>query len=250
MNGTIWDWISSSLLSSKTGPCAILRSLIVDKVQWFMAQWLHGGCSALLAIYLGTNKQICGHRKYSHPWSFKEVYHVSCICEMFKSIIFWVSHIYDTSTTNISDHEHSKKMGPLNYFYFQTDVKIIVIYISKLVSDLVYLMANYVPQNIQWKAQCAISRCFYSLVPGRFGCNLKLIIFKLTSRVDILSISCEIALSWMPQDFTDDKSTLVQVMDWYRQATSYYLDQCWPRSISPYGFTRPQWVKTSVMLHE
>ena len=81
-----------------------------------------------------------------------------------------------------------------------------------------------------------------SLVPGRCGCNLKLVIFKLTSRVYILNISCEIALRWMPQDLTGDKSTLVQVMAWCRQATSHYLGQCWPRSISPYGVARPQWV--------
>ena len=37
-----------------------------------------------------------------------------------------------------------------------------------------------------------------------------------------------------------DKSTLVQVMAWCRQATSHYLSQCWPRSLSPYGVTRPQ----------
>ena len=46
----------------------------------------------------------------------------------------------------------------------------------------------------------------------------------------------------MPQDLTDDKSTLVQVMAWCCQATSHYLSQCWPRSVSPYGVTRPQWV--------
>ena len=28
------------------------------------------------------------------------------------------------------------------------------------------------------------------------------------------------------------------------QATSYYLSQCWPRSVLPYGITRPQWVHT------
>ena len=83
------------------------------------------------------------------------------------------------------------------------------------------------------------SGCFNSLAPGRCGCNLKLVIFKLTSRVDILSISCEIALRWMTQDFIDDKSTLVQVMAWCRQATSHYLGQCRPRSISPYGIARP-----------
>ena len=40
----------------------------------------------------------------------------------------------------------------------------------------------------------------------------------------------------------DDKSTLVQVMAWCRQATSHYLSQCWPRFLPPYSITRPQWV--------
>ena len=42
---------------------------------------------------------------------------------------------------------------------------------------------------------------------------------------------------------TDAKITLVQVMAWCRQATSHYLSQCWPRSMSPYGVTWLQWVK-------
>ena len=28
---------------------------------------------------------------------------------------------------------------------------------------------------------------------------------------------------------------------WCRQATSHYLNQCWPRSPTPYDVTRPQW---------
>ena len=36
-------------------------------------------------------------------------------------------------------------------------------------------------------------------------------------------------------DFIGDQSTLFQVMAWCRQATSHYLSQCWPRSLSPYG---------------
>ena len=55
-------------------------------------------------------------------------------------------------------------------------------------------------------------------------------------------ISCKIALSWMPLNLTDDKSTLVEVMAWCHQATSHYLNQCWPSSMSLYGVTRPQWV--------
>ena len=50
---------------------------------------------------------------------------------------------------------------------------------------------------------------------------------------------CEIAAGWMPQNLTDEKSTLVQVMAWCCQAASHYLNQCWPRSVSPYGITRP-----------
>ena len=47
----------------------------------------------------------------------------------------------------------------------------------------------------------------------------------------------------MPQALTDDKSTLVQAMAWCRQVPSHYLNQCWPRSPTPYGVTRPHWVK-------
>ena len=48
----------------------------------------------------------------------------------------------------------------------------------------------------------------------------------------------------MPQDLTDDKSTLVQVMAWCRLATSHYLSQCWLSSLLPFEVTRPQWVNS------
>ena len=41
----------------------------------------------------------------------------------------------------------------------------------------------------------------------------------------------------MPHKLTNDKSTLVQVMAWCRQAASHYLTQRWPWSMSPYGVT-------------
>ena len=86
---------------------------------------------------------------------------------------------------------------------------------------------------------------FNSLVPGRFKFKFWLLIFKPILVNAGWGISYEIALRWMPQDLTDDKSTLVQVMAWCHQATSHYLSQCWPRSLSSYGVTRPQWVKSS-----
>ena len=71
-----------------------------------------------------------------------------------------------------------------------------------------------------------------------------------------LQLSCPIQLQSI--DFSEDqewelipaihqanKSTLAQVMAWCRQATSHYLNQCWPRSLPPYGVTRPQRVKSS-----
>ena len=54
----------------------------------------------------------------------------------------------------------------------------------------------------------------------------------------------------MSLGLTDDKSTLVQVMAWCRQATSHYLNQCWPRSPTPNGITRPQWVKEDPFVAE
>ena len=64
----------------------------------------------------------------------------------------------------------------------------------------------------------------------------------------MVEASCEIALIWLSLDFTDDQSTLVQVMAWCRQATSHYLSQCWPSFLSPYGVIRPQWVKSVLIL--
>ena len=83
-----------------------------------------------------------------------------------------------------------------------------------------------------------------SLAPGKFEWNFGYVIFKRILVIDGWGISCEINLIWMSQDFTDDQSTLVQVMACCRWATSHYLSQCWPRSLSPYGVTRPQWVNT------
>ena len=74
------------------------------------------------------------------------------------------------------------------------------------------------------------SKSFNSFVPERPGCHFETAVFHL-------------ALRWMPRDRTDDKSILIQVMTWCRQATSHYLSQCWPSSVSPYGDTRPKWGK-------
>ena len=59
-------------------------------------------------------------------------------------------------------------------------------------------------------------------------------------------ISCEIVHRWMPLDLTDDKSTLVNVMAWRRQAIRHYLSWCWPRFMSSYDVTRPRWAVSTI----
>ena len=84
-----------------------------------------------------------------------------------------------------------------------------------------------------------------SLAPGRFKVNFRWAIYKLILVVNGWGISCETDLIWASLDHAYGKSTLVPVMAWCRQATSHYLNQCWPRSLPPNGVTRPQWVKTN-----
>ena len=85
-----------------------------------------------------------------------------------------------------------------------------------------------------------------SMAPGRPGCHLKTAIFNLVLSICIVTSSNDNPLRWISWDLTDDKSTLVQVMAWCCQAASHYLSLCWPRSLSPYGVTRPKWVKSVV----
>ena len=85
-----------------------------------------------------------------------------------------------------------------------------------------------------WWLPVPISGLINSLAPGKFEWYLRNLIFQIISEIDGWGVSCELALRWMPLDLIDDKSKLVQVMAWCRQATSHYQSQCWPRSMSPY----------------
>ena len=84
-----------------------------------------------------------------------------------------------------------------------------------------------------------------SLTPGRYEWDFSKAIFNLNLVIDGSCISSEIALRWLSLNLTDGKSISVQVMAWCRQATSHYLSQYWPRPMSPYGITRPQWLNSS-----
>ena len=72
-----------------------------------------------------------------------------------------------------------------------------------------------------------IGQLIISLSPGRCGCHLKSVNFKHNLGNDISSIQVNITLEWMPEDFFDVKSALVQVMAWCHRVTGHYLNQCW-----------------------
>ena len=80
---------------------------------------------------------------------------------------------------------------------------------------------------------------------GKCGKVLKSVISELMLWIKFIITSCEIALSWIAENTSDVKSTLVQIMAWCHQASNHYLSQCWPRSVSPYGVTRPQCMMAS-----
>ena len=108
------------------------------------------------------------------------------------------------------------------------------------------LMSSMHCTDCQWKDDCwKISRewamALNSSAPGTSGCYCKNASFNLVSLISIFRSSRKNAIRWMPQNCTDGKSTLVQVMAWCHQATSHYLSWCWPRYMSPYGVNRLQW---------
>ena len=84
--------------------------------------------------------------------------------------------------------------------------------------------------KILWNLECQTLTCW------TFGDGA---IFQ---KCNFLFIVDVFLLRYMPQTPINGKSTLVQLMAWCHQATNHFLSQCWPRSMSPYGITRPQWV--------
>ena len=93
--------------------------------------------------------------------------------------------------------------------------------LSRLFQDL-FLIVCYSQIHLSQNVSLTISG-FNSLAPGGCEYDPKSVIFNHVLLIGIFRFSHDNALRWMPQDLTDDKSTLVQVMAWYRQATSHYL---------------------------
>ena len=66
--------------------------------------------------------------------------------------------------------------------------------------------------------------CFTLFLSRRCDNDFSCVIPEYTLRIKFMGTYFEIALGRMPQNTFEDKSALVQVMAWCRQATSHYLE--------------------------
>ena len=85
-----------------------------------------------------------------------------------------------------------------------------------ITSSCLSIRSISIPEDVKQKIIGLLSKKMHfdnnSLASEACGCrpNLKFVIFKLMSRINILRISCEIFLKWISKELTDDKSTLLQ----------------------------------------
>ena len=103
--------------------------------------------------------------------------------------------------------------------------------------------APHSKKNIHSSSSSSFFRMLTLWTRGSFEWNLRKVILTLISVIRGRGTSCKIALRWMSLDLPVDKSTMVRVMIWCRQATSIYRNQYWPGSLSHHGVTRPHCVK-------
>ena len=77
----------------------------------------------------------------------------------------------------------------------------------------------------------------YWLAPLRGGCHYKLVIFETIPWIATLRFFCGISFLWMRLMIgnTDSCDGLVP------SGTNHLLNQCWPSSMTTYGFPNPQW---------
>ena len=119
-------------------------------------------------------------------------------------------------------------------------------------SYLLYIYRPLLPpeHSLFWMLfdQSFLTRYFFSLAmlthwPLRYmEVSFTTVFFKLILQIDIFRTSSEIGPRWVSLSPIEGKSTLGQVMVWCCQTTSHFLNQCWPRTVPPYGVTRTQWV--------
>ena len=75
--------------------------------------------------------------------------------------------------------------------------------------------------NFYHMTDTKLALCFHTLLcylnslpPGRGGSNFQNLILEHMLVIKVVGVSCEVALRWMPQNTFNNRSTLVQVINW------------------------------------
>ena len=215
----------------------------VTHVPWCMSGLLtHGGGENVPGI-----PGACATRNFTYP-ARGPLWSIECVSEYWRiGVNIRVTDINIRYSrllyTNWSINRCTAKTTWI-YNFFINFLEVLV-WVTKVLDaeDCLFINTVITGNGIIWQSVQGSTWIFNSLTPAIFQFNFRKVIFKLTLVNGGWGISYEVALRWMPLDLTD-KSTLVQVMAWCRQATSHYLSQCRSRSMSPNGVNRPQWIES------
>ena len=167
----------------------------------------------------------------------------------------WIISVFDRRSIMNRLYWHDQQVGYVCFIPFVWEQRGVIAAVADQTAMISHLLPmcwatrgrswGHVMMWARFGSQGSIALNWHSRYSGtRYSGTWLYLIFQTISVIDGWVISCELALRWMSLDLTDDKSTLVQIMAWCRHATSHYLSQCWPRSMSPYDVTRPQWVNS------
>ena len=124
-----------------------------------------------------------------------------------KAYLFWIR----CSTTYIDGLEQDCHSSIANGMEFlqscpkpQIHCSILMYFLCSGTESNIWLFIPHVATKLRNTAITLVDAwTVNSLAPGEFEYSLKLVDFKLISTINILSIFCEIAITWMPQYLTD-----------------------------------------------
>ena len=108
-----------------------------------------------------------------------------------------------------------------------------------MIKDMRWKEMKATTQIFKWVSKTS----FNSSPAGQFGGKMANDIFNYISFNENVWISIKMSLKFIPKGQVDNKSVLFQVMAWCHHATSHYLNQCWPSSLTHICDSPGRWVK-------
>ena len=95
--------------------------------------------------------------------------------------------------------------------------------------------ANHIGGIIWFGSKCILGGAFFELMT-----RMNIWILYQGKIAHFLQNGLQVNAHWRLSGY---QSTIIEVMAWYRQAISLYLNQCWPSSMTPYVVIMPQCVR-------